>query len=119
MFSTSVDDYNYGSPNAGHNNISRSYKENSIDTEPLSYNSRPRNKTDYTRWETFCKNMKIHISDLTKIKEENCLWNFICILDTSTTLHFESSTFALCVILKYPPFNINIIVNFVQCIHLG
>lgn len=47
-YSPNTEDYSsYNTTHAGQN--SRQYQDNSIDSEPLFYNSRPRNKPDYSR----------------------------------------------------------------------
>nr|XP_022900512.1 protein unc-13 homolog B isoform X8 [Onthophagus taurus] len=45
-YSPNADDYGYGSPNPTQNSM-RQYQDNNVDSEPLSYNSRPRNKPEY------------------------------------------------------------------------
>lgn len=45
-YSPNADDLDYGSMNYDN---SREYGDNSLDPEPLSYNSRPRMRNDYTR----------------------------------------------------------------------
>ncbi|XP_018570699.1 protein unc-13 homolog B [Anoplophora glabripennis] len=51
-YSPNTDDYtSYNTPHVGQN--SRQYQDNSIDSEPLFYNSRPRNKPDYSSQEAW------------------------------------------------------------------
>ncbi|KAH0821702.1 hypothetical protein GEV33_001089 [Tenebrio molitor] len=64
-YSPGNEDYNYSGSNTGHN--ARQYQDNNTDFDPLFYNSRPRNKPDYSRFDTI---QQLFITDNTKCDEQ-------------------------------------------------
>lgn len=71
-YSPNADDLDYGTTNY---DSSRQYGDNSLDAEPLSYNSRPRMKNDYIRLvEGWQKHKKVLILNGNKLALSSAFW---------------------------------------------